>query len=84
MAVRQEPTTATAKGASPAENIVGILPLAHLKHIIFGNTLISPFLDGGGILTDSKEAEESLLSEAIRLDLTIGANRIELRMNGQS
>lgn len=83
MAVRGEPTTTTGKGASlrlHAENIVGTLPLVHLKHIIFGNSLISlPFLDGGGILADCKEAQESLLSEAIRLGLKIGANRIELR-----
>jgi len=83
MAVRAEPKTATEKAASsglPAESIAGIFPLVHLRHLIFGNTLISlPFLDGGGILADCREVEESLLSEAIRLGLQIGANRIELR-----
>jgi len=63
-----------------AENAVGILPLVHLKHVIFGNCLVSlPFLDGGGILAGSKEVEESLLCEAINLGRKTGASRIELR-----
>lgn len=75
---------ATARSAEGSRhlvhNTVGILPLIHFKHKIFGNSLVSlPFLDGGGTLADCKEAEESLLSEAIRLGLKIGANRIELR-----
>jgi len=36
-------------------------------------------LDGGGVLADGRKAEESLLSEVIRLGLKTGASRIELR-----
>jgi len=67
-------------GRHSAESILGVLPLVHLKHAIFGNCLVSlPFVDGGGILADCREAEESLLSEVIRLGRKTGASRIELR-----
>jgi FemAB-related protein (PEP-CTERM system-associated) len=63
-----------------AESILGVLPLVHFKHIIFGNCLVSlPFVDGGGLLASSQEAEEILLSEVIRLGRELGAARIELR-----
>lgn len=63
-----------------AEIVVGVLPLVRLKHALFGNSLVSlPFVDGGGILADSNEAEEQLLREAVRLGRKTGANQIELR-----
>jgi serine/alanine adding enzyme len=62
------------------ERLLGVLPLVHLKHAIFGNGLVSlPFLDGGGILADCREAEESLLAEVIRLGQKTGVASIELR-----
>lgn len=62
-----------------AESIVGVLPLVHLKHVIFGNELVSlPFLDSGGILASCRDAEQILLSEAIRLGREVGARTIEL------
>ncbi len=62
------------------EGILGVLPLVHLKHAIFGNCLVSlPFFDGGGILADSREAEECLLAEVIRLGQKTGVGTIELR-----
>jgi serine/alanine adding enzyme len=58
----------------------GVLPLVHFKHVISGNSLVSlPFVDGGGILADSRQAEESLLAAAIRLAHTLGAASMELR-----
>jgi FemAB-related protein (PEP-CTERM system-associated) len=64
---------------TPAK-LVGILPLVHLKHFLFGNSLISvPFLDYGGILADDQETELALLNEAIKLTKNIGAKSIELR-----
>ena len=67
-------------GDGSAEIVVGVLPLVRLKHALFGNSLISlPFVDGGGILADSNEAEEQLLREAVRLGQKTGANHIELR-----
>ena len=60
--------------------VVGVLPLVHLQHFMFGNSLISiPFFDLGGILADNKEAEEALLSEAIKLGQKLKVNNIELR-----
>ena len=63
-----------------AESIIGVLPLVHFKHIIFGNCLVSlPFVDGGGILASCREAEEILLSEVVGLGRKTGASKIELR-----
>jgi FemAB-related protein (PEP-CTERM system-associated) len=68
------------EGRCSAENIVGVLPLIHLKHAIFGNCLVSlPFFDAGGILADCREAEECLLAEAFRLGRKAGVGTIELR-----
>jgi serine/alanine adding enzyme len=60
--------------------VLGVLPVVHLRHPIFGNGLVSlPFLDGGGILADDRQAEESLLSEVVRVGEQVGARYIELR-----
>ena len=68
------------KATPSVKNIIGVLPLAHLKHRFFGNRLVSlPFVDSGGILASCKEAEEILLSEAVQVGLKSGASRIELR-----
>lgn len=59
--------------------ILGILPLVHMKSIL-GNNLISiPFFDLGGILADDRETEHALLNETIRIGRSIKAGRIELR-----
>jgi serine/alanine adding enzyme len=79
MAVREESGTAEMPGLS-SSRIVGILPLIHFKHFMFGSQLVSlPFLDGGGILAEGQEVEKALLSEAVSLGRRIGANRIDLR-----
>ena len=37
-------------------NVVGILPLVHMRHFIFGNKLVSiPFFDMGGILVTPRK-----------------------------
>ncbi len=60
--------------------IVGVLPLAHLKHFIFGNSMISvPFFDLGGILAHNEETEKTIISEAIKLGEKLNVNNIELR-----
>jgi serine/alanine adding enzyme len=62
------------------QRVLGVLPVVHLRHAIFGNGLVSlPFLDGGGILADGREAEESLLAEVVRLGEQVGARYVELR-----
>ncbi len=61
-------------------NVIGILPLVHLKHFLFGNSLISiPFFDLGGILSDDNETEKALLSKAIKLGQDLKVKNIELR-----
>jgi hypothetical protein len=83
MAYEEQKTIASNGSERPRQDkkiLLGVLPLVHLKHIVFGNYLISlPFLDGGGILTSQEEIEKSLLSEAIRLGKELRADRIELR-----
>ena len=60
--------------------VVGILPLVHLKHFLFGNSLVSmPFFDLGGILADDEKIEKKLLSEAITLGKELDVSYIELR-----
>ncbi|MEW6213677.1 MAG: GNAT family N-acetyltransferase [Nitrospirota bacterium] len=59
---------------------VGILPLVHLKHFIFGDSLISiPFFDLGGILANDEYVERLLVSEAMRLGQKLKVDTIELR-----
>ncbi len=61
-------------------SVTGILPLVHLNHFIFGNSLISiPFFDMGGILADDEETEKALLNEAIKLGEKFKVDTIELR-----
>jgi serine/alanine adding enzyme len=63
-----------------APSVLGVLPVAHLKHPVFGNRLVSlPFFDGGGILADHAEAERCLLDEVKRLGRQLAVGRIELR-----
>ncbi len=63
-----------------AGDLLGILPLFHMKHFIFGNSLISiPFFDMGGILADNKEIESALLSKAVSLGQKLKCKFIELR-----
>ncbi|OQX91816.1 MAG: methicillin resistance protein [candidate division Zixibacteria bacterium 4484_95] len=63
-----------------SNHVVGIFPLVHLKHFLFGNSLISiPFFDLGGILADDQETEKALLSEAIKLARDLKVENIELR-----
>jgi len=66
--------------SNPTNPLVGILPLVHLKHFIFGNSLISmPFFDLGGILADNEETEQALLTYAVNLGRQLKAATIELR-----
>jgi len=79
LSVRNYELSANSYELNP-DNIVGILPLVHLKHFIFGNILISlPFFDLGGILADNEDSGKALLSEAIKLAHELKANTIELR-----
>jgi serine/alanine adding enzyme len=64
----------------PNTQYVGLLPLVHLKHILFGNTLISmPFFDLGGVLADDEEIQQALLRYAVHVGRQLKARTIELR-----
>lgn len=66
--------------AEDSSQIMGILPLIHVRSLLFGSTLVSmPFLNYGGILADNPVTEEALLDEAIKIAGKLKANNIELR-----
>jgi FemAB-related protein (PEP-CTERM system-associated) len=61
-------------------SIQGVLPLVAMKSILFGHFLISvPFVNYGGVLADTTEARDLLLSRAAELARELGAQHIELR-----
>ena len=60
--------------------LAGVLPLVHVKSLLFGNTLVSmPFLNYGGVLADDEETEKQLLEKAKRLGRELRVQNIELR-----
>lgn len=60
--------------------VAGVLPLIHLKHPLFGNSLISlPFCDIGGVIADDAVAETELLRRAVQLARELRSRVIELR-----
>ena len=75
MAVKKEPKSNQSIGA-----IAGVLPLVHLKSFLFGNQLVSiPFFDMGGVIADDADAEQALITEAIRLGKRLTIDCLELR-----
>jgi FemAB-related protein (PEP-CTERM system-associated) len=61
-------------------HVGGILPLVWQRSRIFGSFLTSlPFLNGGGIVAESAEAQKSLLDEATSLAQRLGVRYLELR-----
>jgi serine/alanine adding enzyme len=62
----------------------GVLPLVHMKSGLFGNFLVSvPFVNYGGLLCNSKGAQEALLGEADKIRLSLGADHVEMRHLGR-
>ena len=60
--------------------VVGILPLIHLKTRLFGNAMVSTaFSVGGGILADDDDAAGALADEAVRIAKARRADCVELR-----
>lgn len=70
-----------------AENeggITGILPLVHVKSLLFGNTLVSTaFCVYGGIVANDVEAYDALDKEACRLAQELGVDALEMRHREQ-
>lgn len=64
----------------PGARVTGLLPLVHMKHPLFGNSLYSlPFFDLGGVVADNGVVEQQLLAAALRLGKQLRVDRIELR-----
>ena len=60
--------------------IKGVLPLVHIKSLLFGNALISlPFLVYGGPVSSSNFATDALVGAAIELARNLGVTSLELR-----
>lgn len=66
--------------AREGEAIVGILPLAQVRSILFGNSLSSlPFCVYGGIVADHEAAAQALRKEACKLADSLKVGALELR-----
>jgi FemAB-related protein (PEP-CTERM system-associated) len=60
--------------------IRGVLPLAHVKSALFGNSLIStPFCVYGGIVSEDEAAHRALATRACELAREMGVDYLELR-----
>ncbi|CAI8965854.1 FemAB family XrtA/PEP-CTERM system-associated protein [Methylocaldum szegediense] len=60
--------------------IVGVLPLGHIRSLLFGNALISsPFCVYGGAVAESDSVRVALEEEACRLARELGVDYLELR-----
>ncbi|MCB1966503.1 FemAB family XrtA/PEP-CTERM system-associated protein [Accumulibacter sp.] len=60
--------------------IEGVLPLAHVKSVLFGNTLVSlPFAVYGGVAASGAAAVEALEGEAQAIARRLGVDHLELR-----
>lgn len=60
--------------------VCGVMPLVHHDSLLFGSVLYSlPYFTYGGIVADTVEAEERLLTEAIRVARDVGAKHLEIR-----
>lgn len=60
--------------------ITGILPLVHVKSLLFGNTLVSTaFCVYGGIVANDEQSFAELDKEACRLAKELGVDALEMR-----
>jgi FemAB-related protein (PEP-CTERM system-associated) len=58
----------------------GVLPLAHMKSLLFGSSLVSlPFAVYGGVAASDDEAAAALEAEADRIARRLGVSHLELR-----
>lgn len=65
--------------------VVGVLPLAHVKSVLFGNSLVStPFCVYGGIVADNKHISDLLRREACELARRLNVDSLELRHQEKS
>jgi FemAB-related protein (PEP-CTERM system-associated) len=66
--------------AERAGRITGVLPLAYVKSLLFGRSLVSlPFCVYGGIVADDEASARALDERARALALELGADHLEYR-----
>ncbi len=66
--------------AERAGEIVGVLPLAHMRSLLFGSALVStPFCVYGGVLASDAGAHAALERAALELGARLGVPHIEMR-----
>lgn len=66
--------------AERAGAIEGVLPLGHVRSLLFGNSLVSlPFAVYGGVVATGPEAAEALEREAQAIAQQLGVDHLELR-----
>lgn len=68
--------------ADEDQTVHGVLPLVFLSSRLFGRLLVSmPYVNYGGLLADTVEAQNALLQAAVHLAKKQGAEHIELRQS---
>ena len=66
--------------AQTGGRIEGVLPLAHVNSLLFGNALVSlPFAVYGGVAASTDAAGEALEQEAQQIARRLGVDHLELR-----
>lgn len=66
--------------AERARQVVGVLPLAELKSLLFGHALVStPFCVYGGVLADDAATRLALEGAAVALGERLGVDHVEFR-----
>ena len=66
--------------AYDGDRVIGVLPLVLMRSRLFGRLLVSlPFVNSGGVLADSPEAERALVAKAVALAEREGVEHLELR-----
>ena len=60
--------------------VAGVLPLVEIRSALFGRTLTSlPFVNFGGVLSDSNDVAAALVDEAGKLARSRGCRHVEMR-----
>ena len=71
--------------AESGGQIAGVLPLAFLSSRLFGRYAVSlPFVNYGGVVADTPEAQRALIEAAVDATARTGASYLELRHTSRS
>ena len=65
------------------KKVNGLLPMVHMKSLIFGNMLVSmPYFNYGGVCAEEDKEKDLLIQESIQLAKRLNAKYIEYRQAG--